>query len=188
VYLLTPGRKEALDPQFCREVRQQSGQPVELCYHCQVCQAGCPLASLVSFGPNRVLRLVQLGARRSALTAEMAWLCTACEACSVTCPNGIDIPRVVEALRAMAVAAGVVSPRHREAAFNRAFRTEVLARGRMAELSLMARYKLAARDLFRDLGLAWQLLRRGKLNLGRPGMRRPEEVRRLFRAATGGER
>jgi heterodisulfide reductase subunit C len=188
MFLLTRHGREPLDPSFAAEVRLASGQPVGLCNHCLVCAGGCPLAGRARPGPNGVLRLVQLGARRAALTADMVWFCTTCEACAVTCPNGIQIPRVMEALRAMAVASGAVSPRQREVAFNRAFRDEVLARGRMAELSLMARYKLAARDFFGDLGLGWRLLGRGKLNLGRPGMRRPEEVRRLFRAAAGGGR
>lgn len=180
MYLVTPGGKETLDPGFWREVRHKSGQPVELCYHCQMCQAGCPLAPLVPVGPNRVLRLVQFGARRSALTAEMIWLCTTCEACSVTCPNGIKLPRVMEALRELAMAAGLAGDRA-EAVFRRVFHEIIAARGRISELFLMLHYKLAVRDFFRDVGLGWRLFRHGKLPLKRHGVEDPREIRRILR-------
>ncbi|MBC7104381.1 MAG: hypothetical protein H5T97_00400 [Firmicutes bacterium] len=80
MYLLLSRGREPLDPRFAARVRAASGQPVELCYHCLVCAGGCPMAGRVEPGPNGVLRLVQLGARRAAVTADLIWFCTTCEA------------------------------------------------------------------------------------------------------------
>ena len=43
------------------EVNRLSGQQVELCYHCHKCTAGCPVIEQMSYGPDRVLRMVALG-------------------------------------------------------------------------------------------------------------------------------
>jgi hypothetical protein len=63
----------------------------------------------------------------------------------------------------------------------RLFLEEIRRRGRIHELSLIARYRLKAGGLTDDLRLGWEMLRRGKLRLlppkGGPDL---AEVRRLF--------
>ena len=38
-----------------------SDQAIQLCYHCHKCMAGCPVADQMDYGPDRILRMVQLG-------------------------------------------------------------------------------------------------------------------------------
>jgi len=73
------------------------------CYHCGKCSAGCPAAGFMDILPNQVIRLVQLGLVRNALESETIWFCAACQTCYARCPKGVDLPRVMEALREIAL-------------------------------------------------------------------------------------
>jgi heterodisulfide reductase subunit C len=52
--------------------------------------------------PNQVIRLAQLGIE-SALDSQTIWTCAACLTCVSRCPKGIDLPRVMEAMRLIAM-------------------------------------------------------------------------------------
>lgn len=183
MYLLTSqGEREQADPRFREEVRLRSNQPVELCFQCQECTNGCPVAEFAAYRPGLVVRLVQLGLRHRALNADLLWLCPACETCAARCPNGISVRRVLDVLRGMSVAAGLVPLNHRELVFDHLFLTGIAGRGRVAELPLLLRYKLATGEILRDAGLGLRMLRRGKLPLKTDGVKNRAEVRRLFRA------
>jgi heterodisulfide reductase subunit C len=80
------------------EVEALSGQRVFACYHCGKCTAGCPFASEMDLTPRQVLEYIMEG-RVGVLNSRTIWLCAACFTCTVRCPNGIDIARVMEALR-----------------------------------------------------------------------------------------
>jgi heterodisulfide reductase subunit C len=80
------------------EVEALSGQRVFACYHCGKCTAGCPFASEMDLTPRQVLEYIMEG-RVEVLNSRTIWLCAACFTCTVRCPNGIDIARVMEALR-----------------------------------------------------------------------------------------
>lgn len=79
-----------------------SGQTMQLCYHCHKCTAGCPSAFAMDYGPDRLLRLIQLGQRERVLASRDPWLCLGCEMCGAHCPNEIDIGEVMIALKQMA--------------------------------------------------------------------------------------
>jgi heterodisulfide reductase subunit C len=48
--------------------------------------------------PNQVIRLAQLGIE-DVLTSQTIWTCASCLTCVSRCPKGIDLPRVMEAMR-----------------------------------------------------------------------------------------
>jgi heterodisulfide reductase subunit C len=48
--------------------------------------------------PNQVIRLAQLGIE-DVLESQTIWTCAACLTCVSRCPKGIDLPRVMEAMR-----------------------------------------------------------------------------------------
>ena len=49
--------------------------------------------------PHEIIRMVQLGMKKEALSASGPWICVGCNTCSMECPNAIDIPGVMDALR-----------------------------------------------------------------------------------------
>jgi heterodisulfide reductase subunit C len=88
----------AIKGDFVREVGMISGENPFACNQCGKCSAGCPVAADMDLLPNQVIRLVQLGLEE-VLQSQTIWSCAACLACSTRCPKGLDLPRIMEALR-----------------------------------------------------------------------------------------
>jgi len=53
----------------------------------------------MDLSPTQVIRLVQLGAIEKILASNTYWVCATCFNCYVGCPRGINITKVMEALR-----------------------------------------------------------------------------------------
>ena len=87
--------------EFVRKVAELSGQNLNLCYQCGKCSAGCPMSHAMDFLPNQIMRLIQLGLKGEIGKSNTIWLCASCLTCAVRCPKGVDISRVMEALRLM---------------------------------------------------------------------------------------
>ena len=84
---------------FVKKIEEVSGQDVLTCYQCGKCSAGCPAAAAMDLMPNQVIRLVQMGLEDEATKCQTIWLCASCLTCYVRCPMGIDLSRIMEALR-----------------------------------------------------------------------------------------
>jgi len=98
--------RESLQRELVRRVEEWSGQDVLSCYQCGECSAGCPAAGAMDLLPSQVIRLVQLGLVEEALASRTIWFCAACLTCASRCPKGVDLARVMEALREVALDRG----------------------------------------------------------------------------------
>ncbi len=98
--------RERLEGALPRKVEEISGQNPYACYQCGKCSAGCLFADHMDVLPNQVIRLVQLGDEGVA-AFRAPWVCAACLACAVRCPRGVDIGKVMEALRVLALRRGL---------------------------------------------------------------------------------
>ena len=83
---------------FVRQVETISGQNLMACNQCGKCSAGCPVAFSMDILPNQVIRMGQLGLDEI-LDSQTIWTCAACLTCVARCPKGIDLPRIMEAMR-----------------------------------------------------------------------------------------
>ncbi len=100
---------EALDMGFLEKLGP-AARDLVACAECGSCTASCPTANRMSVVPHRLGRLVRLGMRREALLSESYWQCTSCAACSLHCPRGIDLLRVIVALKRHARLEGMEPP------------------------------------------------------------------------------
>lgn len=93
---------------FLEEVNEKiNGVPIQRCYHCRKCTAGCPMAVAMEHNPNRVVKMIQMEKREEVLASGTIWLCVSCETCITRCPNEVDIARMMDVLRQMAIETGV---------------------------------------------------------------------------------
>jgi len=81
------------------DVETLSGQNILQCYQCGECSAGCPMSAEMDVLPNHIIRLVQLGQEAEVMAAQSPWVCASCFTCYVRCPKGVDIARIMEAIR-----------------------------------------------------------------------------------------
>ncbi len=90
--------KNEKNKRFREKVMELAGDNIQICYQCGECSGGCPEASAMDLLPNQVLHKIQLG-NEGVLDANTFWICSSCLVCSARCPKGIDIAKVMEALR-----------------------------------------------------------------------------------------
>ena len=81
-----------------RRVEELSGENVFACYQCGMCSAGCPYAEEMDRLPSQVIRDLQLD-DPTLLDSNAMWVCASCLACEVRCPKGVDLAKLMEALR-----------------------------------------------------------------------------------------
>ena len=93
---ISPAKAES---EFVKKVAEISGQNLNLCYQCGTCSASCPMSFAMDLLPRQIMRLVQLGLEEEIAESVSNWLCASCLTCTVRCPRGIDLSRVMEALR-----------------------------------------------------------------------------------------
>jgi len=91
----------AIDKNFIRRIEEITNQKISDCYQCGRCTAGCPFARFMDAPPNLVIRFIQLGLREDVLKTNGPWFCAACLVCQTRCPRGVDIPRLMEAVRVL---------------------------------------------------------------------------------------
>lgn len=158
------------------------------CYQCGKCTAGCPVADHMELVPNQIVRLLQLGQIEKVLRSSSIWQCLSCLTCSSRCPQEVNPAGLLDALRELSIQQGKTNPEARPiVAFQRAFLENVRRNGRLHELELIALFKgevaFGARQfsfLFKDAGLAPQLLMRKKLHLAQERAQDREVIGRIY--------
>jgi heterodisulfide reductase subunit C len=91
---------------FVARVEEISGQDLLSCNQCGKCSAGCPVVAAMDLLPSQVIRMAQLG-MEDVLECKTIWICASCLTCVTRCPKGVDLPRLMEALRQIALRQGV---------------------------------------------------------------------------------
>ena len=88
-----------VNKEFQDKIKEISGQNVYKCFQCGTCTGSCPMIEHISASPRKLMALMQLGQPDMLAEINTPWVCASCHTCMVRCPRGIDIPRVMEALR-----------------------------------------------------------------------------------------
>ena len=90
---------KTLHSDFVKKVEEISGETLPSCYQCGKCSAGCPMCFAMDLLPNQIIRLVQLGLEEDIANSKTIWLCASCLTCALRCPRGVDLAKIMEALR-----------------------------------------------------------------------------------------
>ncbi len=172
-----------LSPTLDQEIEHRSGQKARLCYQCGKCTTGCLFNFAMDILPHQAMKLVQYGQRERLFASRTIWICASCETCSVRCPNEIEVATVIDTLREMALEEGARPADRTIPLFHQCFLGNIAATGRISEPILMGSYKTFSGDLFSDLGLAANMLAKGKIKLVPSVIKGRKEVRKIFKGA-----
>lgn len=89
-----------------KNINELSGENVKLCMQCATCSGMCPMTEEMDYGPRKVMHMAQFGLKEKLADINTYWKCASCHACTVKCPRGIDIAKVMEALRQQTLRTG----------------------------------------------------------------------------------
>lgn len=177
-------------------VSTETGIRVSSCYRCMRCTNGCPVSSFMDLKPHQVVRLVQLGQKEKLLECNAMWICVGCEMCWTYCPNKINVAGLMDHLKSLVVNEAKKPAAYDIAVFHTAFLDVVRKYGRLNDLQLLQRFKSKTllhdgippmKELYNDMLLAWDLLKRGRLSLRPENDHTTEELKNIFKQFGGKE-
>jgi heterodisulfide reductase subunit C len=178
---------QPVDTSFAQQVKEISGENLDRCYQCFTCSLGCPVSPDMDYYPDQVIRMVQLGLKEQVLNSSAIWLCLGCETCVARCPNEIDILRVMDTLREMAINEGIKGKVPIIPAFHKAFLYPIKLFGKQYELGLIVYLMLKTRDFFGDLGLGIRMILKRKLPFFPSRIKGVKQVKEIFNKVEGGK-
>ncbi len=165
------------------KITTESGQPVNLCYQCRKCSAGCPMVDEFDFPPNMVIRMVQLGLEDELLRSRAIWMCVSCETCGTRCPNEIRIAPVMDVLRAACLEKGVAPADPTTVALHTSFVESIRQFGRVHEATMLLKFKLKSKKFTDDLDVGLKLFLKGKIPILPKKSRNLSKIREIFARA-----
>lgn len=169
---------EGIQSNLAKIVQDELGENVYLCYQCVKCSGGCPVAEYMDLKPNQVMRAIQLGQSELVFHANTTWLCAACQTCNTRCPQGLDIPAIMEFMTRKAISEGITPPEPEVKIFNEAFMRQVSIWGRAYEPGLMIEMKLRQPEhLLDDIDYYVDMLKKGKVSILPKYIRPPKKVK-----------
>jgi len=130
--------------------------------------------------PNQVIRLIQINDQDALLRCSTIWICASCQTCSVRCPEEIDIAKIMDSLRKLALEAKIPVGDEKVVKFDEIFLDSIRKRGRVHELELVMKYNLALRKPFKDAHLGPVMFARGKLGLLGHKIKEVGKIKEIF--------
>lgn len=98
--------KEDLQSEFVKLVERISSEKLANCYQCGNCTGGCPVSYAMDYGPQEIIRLLQLGQEDIVRNANSMWVCVGCLQCYSRCPKNVSAANILEALRLLTLRKG----------------------------------------------------------------------------------
>ncbi|MCK9276222.1 MAG: 4Fe-4S dicluster domain-containing protein [Syntrophales bacterium] len=170
---------------FLEDVNEKiGGVPIQACYHCRKCTAGCPLAFAMEYNPNKVIKMIQMGMKDKVLNSSTIWLCASCETCVTRCPNNVDIARMMDVLRETAIEEKIEPKEKNIRKFHEAFLASIKSGGRINEPMMIVNYKLKSGDYFSDMAMGMNMFMKGKIKLFSPRTKDMKSVRQIFKSTS----
>lgn len=166
-------------------ISKATGVDIDKCYQCGKCTAGCVLADNMDYPSSMIMRMLQTDDEenyKKVLSSEAIWLCQNCENCIGRCPKEVDIPKVMDYLRAESIKKDMISPKAKPVySFYRSFLDSVKMSGRLSEVVMTVDFKLRTFRLWQDVKLVPSMLAKGKLKFIPENIKDTKGIKILFK-------
>lgn len=98
-----------LNPELKKRISSvPGGETLLRCFQCGTCTASCPISEIeAEYNPRRFIRKAVLGLD-DVLENDFIWLCATCNNCIERCPQGVEVNKVVNAIKNLAIKEGRV--------------------------------------------------------------------------------
>lgn len=161
--------------EFIEYVDKESGEKIESCFQCGKCSGSCPVSSFMDYTPRQINQLIKLGQKELIFSANTIWICASCITCTVRCPREIDLARVMDALRTIAIREKISAKIKEVPLFHKIFLKSVKEEGRVNEVKMLSEYSLKRKNYFKNfsyyfnigINLGPKMLISGKINPAR---------------------
>ena len=176
---MEPALKIQSQSELAEAVLSESGQNVNLCYQCRKCAAGCPISYAMDYKPAQLIHAIRLGLDDLVLNSKTMWLCASCETCTTRCPQDVDVAKVMDAVKIVALRKGIKPAIPEVASFYKAALSNIKMCGRMYELGMIIGLKLRTFDFFKDMELGAKMFKKGKMKII-PSLSGARRTRKIF--------
>jgi len=136
--------------------------------------------------PHQMVRLAVLGEVDRIIASKSMWLCLTCHTCGARCPNGIDVPSLLDPIRHDVLKKNLGTQESEVPTFHKAFLKTIRTFGRVHELFLIGLYKFKTKTYFNDMELGLQMFRKGKIHLLPHRSSHMGEVKEVFKDSSMG--
>jgi len=133
----------------------------------------------MDYTPTQIIHAIRLGMDNLVLNSKTAWLCATCETCTTRCPQEVDIAKVMDTVKIVALRRGVKPAVRSVPAFYKATLGNIRMFGRMYELGMIGVLKMLTREWLKDMDLGINMLKKGKLRLS-PTFKGSRATRKIF--------
>ena len=87
------------DLKFKEKINEISGENFFKCMQCGTCSSTCPMIESVDVHPRKLVHMLQMGLIDEVLASKICWTCASCHTCESRCPRGMELPKIMEAVR-----------------------------------------------------------------------------------------
>jgi heterodisulfide reductase subunit C len=134
--------------------------------------------------PHQLVRLAVLGNSDRIVDSKSIWLCLSCHTCGARCPNGIDVPALLDPIRHQVVQKNISTRESQVPAFHSIFMKNIRMFGRVHELSLIGMYKMKTKTYFNDMELGMQMFKKGRIHIIPHRSSHLSEVKEVFKQSS----
>jgi len=143
------------------------GESLKKCIQCGTCTGSCPVSYTMDITPREIIALFRAKDMETILASRTLWICASCYACTVRCPQGVQVTDLLYALKRLAIEHRIFPRRFPVYALSQSFVNLTNRYGRSYELGLILAYYLRTKpwQLIGLIPLFIKLLTRGRISL-----------------------
>lgn len=144
--------KELRDSLLLQVANIPGGESIKKCIQCGSCTGSCPVSYTMDITPREIIALFRARDLESILSSRTIWICASCYACTIRCPQGVQVTDILYALKRMAIEQKIFPKRFPVYSLSKSFVYLANRFGRSYEPGLILAYFLKTNP-FKLLGL-----------------------------------